>query len=67
MRVKREKCGGPSGKLIYATRDEARADLPVFRERHRGKGSVKRCTWGEHYHLTKGLHGRKGKGTQWQR
>lgn len=55
------RCGGPGGKVIYPTRTEARAALPAFRERY-GRGKAKRCTWGEHYHLTKGLMGQRGKG-----
>lgn len=61
MTQPRERCGGPAGKVIYQTRDEARAALRSFRQLHHGHGSVKRCSWGEHYHLTKGLFGRKGK------
>ena len=55
------RCIGPGSKVIFVTRDEARAALPGFRRLHHGRGSVKRCSWGEHYHLTKALTGRKGK------
>lgn len=60
----RPRCGGPSGKVIYDTRQAARDDLPAFRARHRGHGSVKWCAWGGHYHITKALRGGKGKGIQ---
>lgn len=61
-RKRREKCGGPRGKDIYATKDEARADLPSFRAEHGGHGKLYRCAFGEHYHITKGFLGKKGKG-----
>jgi len=57
----RARCEGPGNKEIYETRQEARAALPSFRKLHHGHGSVRRCSWGDHYHLTKGLFGRKGK------
>lgn len=59
----RPRCGGPKGKIIYETREEAREVLADFRRCNGdGRGSVKRCSWGEHYHITKGLRGKKGKG-----
>lgn len=57
-----DRCGGPHGKIIYQTRDAARADLQGFRAAHGGHGSVKRCSWGDHYHLTKAIKGRGRKG-----
>jgi hypothetical protein len=58
---KRPRCGGPDGKVIYLTKLEAKAALRPFRARF-GRGKAKRCTWGEYYHLTKGLMGQRGKG-----
>lgn len=59
----RPRCGGPKGKAIYLTREEARAAVRVLRVRY-GRAKAKRCTWGEHYHVTKGLLGRKGRGSR---
>jgi hypothetical protein len=56
----RDRCGGPKGKVIYLTRLEARAALVSFRAKY-GRGKAKRCVWGDHYHLTKGLMGQKGR------
>jgi len=52
-----------SGKVIYPTLEEARAIVRAFRRHNKNRGKVYRCTWGEHYHVTKGLNGNKGKGT----
>jgi hypothetical protein len=56
----REKCG-VQGKTVYPTRDAAQAILTEFRKHHSGKGTVYRCIFGDHYHVTKGLMGRKGR------
>jgi hypothetical protein len=56
-----QRCTGPGGKVIFGTRQEAQAALPAFRRAHYGRGAVKRCSWADHYHLTKGLRGLKGK------
>lgn len=56
----REKCG-VQGKDVFPTREEARSILRDFRAQHHGKGTVYRCSFGDHYHVTKGLHGRKGR------
>jgi hypothetical protein len=58
--VKREKCT-VEGKDIFVTRDDALAALPHIRARNKGKGKVYRCPFGDHYHWTKGLSGRKGR------
>jgi hypothetical protein len=52
-----------SGKIIYQTKEEARAIRAAFRRNNANRGKVYRCPWGEHYHVTKGLCGNKGKGT----
>jgi hypothetical protein len=57
----REKCQGPGAKDIIETKAEASAELKVFRAKHNGRGRSYRCSWGPHYHVTKGLCGRKGK------
>ena len=59
-RFEDKRCG-VEGKIIYATKDEARAVLRDFRAEHAGRGKSYRCSFGEHYHVTKGLCGRKGK------
>jgi len=56
----RQKCG-VQHKDIFETRDEARSILADFRKQHKGKGTVYRCSFGDHYHVTKGLMGRKGR------
>lgn len=61
-RYGRDRCS-VSGKIIYATREEARAVARAFRRHNKGRGKSYRCTWGDHYHVTKGLCGNKGKGT----
>lgn len=53
-----------SGKVIYETKEAARAELRAFRRYHAGRGKTYRCSWGEHYHVTKGLCGNKGKGNR---
>jgi hypothetical protein len=56
----REKCR-VEGKDIYATKEEARETLNFFRKDHKGRGKTYRCIFGDHYHVTKGLCGRKGR------
>lgn len=57
-----EKCG-VEGKDILATKEEARDYLRTFRAQpgRRGRGRSYRCSFGDHYHVTKGLRGHKGK------
>lgn len=57
-----EKCN-VEGKDIFATKAEAREELKVFRSQpgRRGRGRSYRCSFGDHYHVTKGLRGHKGK------
>lgn len=50
-----------AGKEIFDTKEEARANVRSFRRKHAGRGKAYACSWGEHYHVTKGLRGRKGK------
>jgi hypothetical protein len=60
-KVHREKCLA-QGKDIFATKEDARAYLLTeFRARHAGHGTTYRCSFGDHYHVSKGLTGRKGK------
>lgn len=58
---RRDRCGGPRGKEIFDTKEEARAELPTFRAEHGGHGKAYRCSFGEHYHITKGFIGKKRK------
>lgn len=54
--MKREKCGGPGGKEIFATRAEAVADLKMKRRTRAANsktGGVQLCAWGNHYHISK--------------
>jgi hypothetical protein len=53
----REKCS-VEGKDIYPTRGEARADRPRLASLY-GQAKVYRCSFGEHYHITKGARARK--------
>jgi hypothetical protein len=56
----RERCQGPGHKEILPTKAEAQAELKVFKTRHNGRGHSYRCSWGDHYHVTTGLMGRRG-------
>lgn len=57
-----EKCG-VEGKDILPTKDAAREYLRSFRAQpgRWGRGRSYRCSFGDHYHVTKGLRGHKGK------
>lgn len=58
--LRREQCGGPDGKEILSTKQEAKNELAAFRRRH-GRGKIQRCAWGgDHWHLTRDYRGRKG-------
>lgn len=54
--MKRERCGGPNGKIIFETKEEALEELRTLRPGRRarpGQGSVKLCPWSlDHYHIT---------------
>ena len=60
---RRAKCH-VENKDIYVTKEEAAADIAEFRRNHNGRGKSYRCSFGDHYHVTKGLRGNKGKGTR---
>jgi hypothetical protein len=51
-----------TGKKIYGTKELARNVRDAMRSHYKGRCSVQRCAFGDHYHVTKDLRGRKGKG-----
>lgn len=61
MSAPREVCT-VTGKECIPTKQEARNAVRALRARRNGKGGYYRCPFGEHYHVTKGLRGLKGKG-----
>jgi hypothetical protein len=50
------------GKEIFATKKEAKDTVSSLRRAGRKYARSYRCPFGEHYHVTKGLIGRKGRG-----
>jgi hypothetical protein len=58
---KYERCGGPTGKIRYPTKEIAKEELRRFAYA-RGSRAVHRCVFCDGYHLTKNArHGRKGR------
>lgn len=56
-----DRCGAMGGKVVFTSKDAARDALPAFRADHNGHGKVIKCFPLDHWHLTKGRTGRKGK------
>lgn len=51
-----------TGKEIWLDKDAARAAARSLARVRNGRGKALRCDFGDHYHISKGLRGRKGKG-----
>lgn len=51
-----------TGKSIYPDKETARKAIRHLRTKYKGRAVAKWCIFCETYHVTKGLHGNKGKG-----